>query len=150
MRPKSLKPFFLLVLFLVSFGHKSYAELEVEDAWIRSGPANTKTFAGYLKLKNTYSTEISIKKLKSSAFEKIEIHASLAEDGMSTMKKLNALEIPANSEFNLKPGGYHLMLMKPKKEIKETDLIEFIIYFEVEGRINILRSDAMILRNGYE
>ena len=150
MRPKSLKPFFLLVLFLVSFGHKSYAELEVEDAWIRSGPANTKTFAGYLKLKNTYSTEISIKKLKSSAFEKIEIHASLAEDGMSTMKKLNALEIPANSAFNLKPGGYHLMLMKPKKEIKETNLIEFIIYFEVEGRINILRSDAMILRNGYE
>ena len=150
MRSKSLKPFFLLALFLVSFGDKSYAELEVEDAWIRSGPANSKTFAGYLKLKNTYSTEISIKKLKSSAFEKIEIHASLAEDGMSTMKKLNALEIPANSAFNLKPGGYHLMLMKPKKEIKETNLIEFIIYFEVEGRINILRSDAMILRNGYE
>ena len=150
MRPKSLKPFFLLALFLVSFGHKSYAELGVEDVWIRSGPANTKTFAGYLKLKNTYSTEISIKELKSTAFEKIEIHASLSEDGMSSMKKLNALEIPANSEFNLKPGGYHLMLMKPKKEIKETDLIEFIIYFEVEGRINILRSDAMILRNGYE
>jgi hypothetical protein len=40
--------------------------------------------------------------------------------------------------------------MRPKKEIKEADLIEFMIYFEVEGRTNILRNDAMILRNGYE
>ena len=78
------------------------------------------------------------------------MHASLTEDGMSSMKKLNMLEIPANSAFNLEPGGYHLMLMRPKKEIKEADLIEFMIYFEVEGRTNILRNDAMILRNGYE
>ena len=66
------------------------------------------------------------------------------------MKKLNALEIPAHSAFNLEPGGYHLMLMKPKKEVKETDLVELMIYFEAEGIIKILRRDAMVLRNGYE
>ena len=135
---------------MVSFGHKSYAELAVDDAWIRSGPPNSKTFAGYLKFTNTSSTEIFIKELKSNAFEKIEMHSSFTEGGISSMKRLNALEIPAHSAFNLEPGGYHLMLMKPKKEIKETDLVEIMIYFETEGRTNILRSDAMVLRNGYE
>ena len=150
MRSKSLNFFILIVLFLVSFGHKSYAELAVDDAWIRSGPPNSKTFAGYLKFTNTSSTEIFIKELKSNAFEKIEMHSSFTESGISSMKRLNALEIPAHSAFNLEPGGYHLMLMRPKKEIKEADLVEIMIYFEVEGRTNILRSDAMVLRNGYE
>jgi len=135
---------------LVSFGHKSYAELAVDDAWIRSGPPNSKTFAGYLKFTNTSSTEIFIKELKSNAFEKIEMHSSFAEGGISSMNKLNALEIPAHSAFNLEPGGYHLMLMKPKKEVKETDLVELMIYFEAEGIIKILRRDAIVLRNGYE
>tara|TARA_Y100000741_G_scaffold280153_1_gene219928 strand:- start:69 stop:476 length:408 start_codon:yes stop_codon:yes gene_type:complete len=135
---------------LVSFGHTSYAELAIDDAWIRSGPPNSTIFAGYLKFTNTSSTEISIKELKSNAFEKIEMHSSFTEDGISSMKKLNALEIPANSTLNLKPGGYHLMLNSPNKMIKESDLIELMIYFEVEGSIMILRSDAMVLRNGYE
>ena len=135
---------------MVSFGHTSYAELAIDDAWIRSGPPNSKTFAGYLKFTNRSSAEISIKELKSNAFEKIEMHSSFTEDGISSMKKLNALEIPANSTLNLKPGGYHLMLSSPNKMIKESDLIELMIYFEVEGSIMILRSDAMVLRNGYE
>ena len=135
---------------MVSFGHTSYAELAIDDAWIRSGPPNSKTFAGYLKFTNRSSAEISIKELKSNAFEKIEMHSSFTEDGISSMKKLNALEIPANSTLNLKPGGYHLMLNSPNKMIKESDLIELMIYFEVEGSIKILRSDAMVLRNGYE
>ena len=135
---------------MVSFGHTSYAELAIDDAWIRSGPPNSKTFAGYLKFTNTSYTEISIKELKSNAFEKIEMHSSFTEDGISSMKKLNALEIPANSTLNLKPGGYHLMLNSPNKMIKESDLIELMIYFEVEGSIKILRSDAVVLRNGYE
>lgn len=135
---------------MVSFGHTSYAELAIDDAWIRSGPPNSKTFAGYLKFTNRSSTKISIKELKSNAFEKIEMHSSFTEDGISSMKKLNALEIPANSSLNLKPGGYHLMLNSPNKMIKESDLIELMIYFETEGSIMILRSDAMVLRNGYE
>ena len=150
MRPKSLNFFILIVLFLVSFGHTSYAELVIDDPWIRSGPPNSKTFSGYLKFTNTSSTEIFIKELKSNAFEKIEMHSSFIEDGISSMKKLNALEIPANSTLNLKPGGYHLMLNSPNKMIKESDLIELMIYFETEGSIMILRSDAMVLRNGYE
>ncbi len=42
------------------------------------------------------------------------------------------------------------MLMSPKKDIKEGNLVELIIYYEDENRIKILRSDAMVLRNGYE
>ena len=44
--------------------------------------------------------------------------------------------------MKLEPGGYHLMLMSPKKDIKEGNLVELIIYYEDEDRIKILRSDA--------
>ena len=73
-----------------------------------------------------------IKKMKSNAFDQIEIHSSLIEDGISTMRKMDSLKIPENSEVKLDPGGYHLMLMSPIKEIKEGDLVEMIIYYEAE------------------
>ena len=88
--------------------------------------------------------------MKSNAFDQIEIHSSFIEDGISTMRKMDSLEIPENSEVKLDPGGYHLMLMSPIKEIKEGNLVEMIIYYEAEDRIKILRSDATVLRDGYE
>ncbi|GIS40278.1 MAG: hypothetical protein Ct9H90mP13_01240 [Pseudomonadota bacterium] len=53
--------------------------------------------------------------MKSNAFDQIEIHSSFIEDGISKMRKINNLRISENSEMKLEPGGYHLMLMSPKK-----------------------------------
>ena len=88
--------------------------------------------------------------MKSNAFDQIEIHSSFIEDGISSMRKIDSLKIPENSEVKLDPGGYHLMMMRPKKEIKEGNLVELIIYYKTVDRIKILRSDAMVLRDGYE
>ncbi len=88
--------------------------------------------------------------MKSNAFDQIEIHSSFIEDGISSMRKIDSLRIPENSEVKLDPGGYHLMMMNPKKEIKEGNLVELIIYYKTVDRIKILRSDAMVLRDGYE
>ena len=88
--------------------------------------------------------------MKSNAFDQIEIHSSFIEDGISTMRKIDNLRISENSEMKLEPDSYHLMLMSPIKEIKEGNLVEMIIYYEAEDRIKILRSDAMVLRDGYE
>ena len=85
-----------------------------------------------------------IKKMKSNAFDQIEIHSSFIEDGISTMRKMDSLKIPENSEVKLDPGGYHLMLMSPIKEMKEGNLVEMIIYYEADDRIKILRSDATV------
>ena len=88
--------------------------------------------------------------MKSNVFEQIEIHSSFVENGISTMRKIDSLRISENSEMKLEPGSYHLMLMGPKKDIKEGNLVELIIYYEDEDRIKILRSDAVVLRNGHE
>ena len=86
--------------------------------------------------------------MKSNAFDQIEIHSSFIEDGISTMRKMDSLKIPENSEVKLDPGGYHLMLISPIKEIKEGNLVEMIIYYEAEDRIKILRSVAKVLSDG--
>ena len=150
MRSKSIKPLILLAFLLISFGQESFAELELDNAWVRSAPPNSKIFSGYLNFKNISSDKILIKSIKSNAFEKVEIHTSLIEDGISSMRRVETLEITENSELKLKPGGYHLMLMNPKKAIKEKNLVELIIYYETKERIKILRSDALVLRDGYE
>ena len=150
MRTKSIKPLILFAFLSIAFGQEIFAELNVNDSWIRSAPPNSKIFSGYLKFKNVSPNEITIKKMKSNAFDQIEIHSSFIEDGISSMRKIDSLRIPENSEVKLDPGGYHLMMMSPKKEIKEGNLVELIIYYKTVDRIKILRSDAMVLRDGYE
>ena len=68
--------------------------------------------------------------MKSNAFDQIEIHSSFIEDGISTMRKMDSLKIPENSEVKLDPGGYHLMLISPIKEIKEGNVVALIGDFE--------------------
>ena len=138
MRSKSIKSLIPLAFFVIIFGQKSFAELEVKNAWIRTAPPNSEKFSGYLKLKNTSSDEIIINNLKSNAFEKIEIHSSSIENGISLMKKIDGLKVPIHSEFNLEPGNYHLMLMKLSKTLKVGEEIEFMLHFKHSGMVKVI------------
>ena len=110
----------------------------MKNAWIRTAPPNSEKFSGYLKLKNTSSDEIIINNLKSNAFEKIEIHSSSIENGISLMKKIDGLKVPIHSEFNLEPGNYHLMLMKLSKTLKVGEEIEFMLHFKHSGMVKVI------------
>ena len=46
--------------------------------------------------------EITINKMKSNAFDQIEIHSSFIEDGISTMRKIDNLRISETSFRNIK------------------------------------------------
>lgn len=67
--------------------------------------------AGYLELRNNSDASIEISEVSSPSFGSVEIHESTMEDGISRMRRIDALIIPANSTVTLERGGKHLMLM---------------------------------------
>lgn len=70
--------------------------------------------AGFLVLTNNTNKAIRITQVTSPQFAAIEIHETTLENGVSRMRRLDVLEVPAHGSVTLARGGKHLMLMRPR------------------------------------
>lgn len=93
--------------------------VKVEQAWIRAAPPGAMMLAGYARLINAGSEPVVIRSASSAAFEVVEFHRTVEEDGVSKMRAAGDLELQPQAEIALEPGGLHLMLMRPRQEIRE-------------------------------
>ena len=121
--------FSILLLILPSLAQ---ADLEFSNAWIRDLPATVPVRAGYMSIENTGDHKRYIISFQSDAFEKIEIHQTIEEDGLMRMQQLDYLLISAGKKLELQPGGIHLMLINPLREIKPGDEINIWVSFEYD------------------
>lgn len=118
----------ILTIMLILFTYNTYAfmagidesrdthgELEIIGAYIpmaSSGMMNT----GYLKFKNVSNKKIVFYQFTSPVWDSIEIHNV-------EHKKMDQLVIPEKSTVELKPGNTHLMLIGPRRDLKEGEEI---------------------------
>ena len=66
----------------------------------------------------------------SPAFDSASLHATIVEDGISRMRETKALRIAAGESAVLEPGGMHLMLMQPKRRLRQGEQVD--IRFELD------------------
>jgi periplasmic copper chaperone A len=107
----------LLLLACVSAASATTLSLTAENGWIRSAPPGATMLAGYLQLSNTGDTQLSVVGARSDAFDAVELHRSIEEDGVARMRPVDLIVIPPGQTVALEPGGLHLMLMRPKKKL---------------------------------
>ena len=101
--------------------------IEVSDAWIREAPPGSTVLAGYLTIHNHNSTPVTISGVSGEDFSSIEIHRIVTEDGMSRMQRAGALQISPGERFVLEPGGYHLMLFNPTRQLQADDSVTLLL-----------------------
>lgn len=95
------------------------ADVVFDDAYIPEPPPGHGMAAGYATIINTSSDAITLAEVRTEAFETAELHETRLENGMSRMRPLPAIEIPAGGSFELKPRGPHLMLMGPRVSLSD-------------------------------
>ena len=84
--------------------------LTVRDATVREllpGSANT---AAYVELHNPSDQPVRVIRATSSAVRSIEFHRTARRNNMMSMRRLEAIVVPAQGTLRLEPGGLHLML----------------------------------------
>lgn len=99
--------------------------ISFSDAHIPEAPPGAQVMAGYMTIHNSTDTPIDITSVSSPEFSSVEIHLSKDVDGVAKMLPQKKLHIPANGTLVLKPGGYHLMLIKPLKQMRDGDSVNF-------------------------
>jgi copper(I)-binding protein len=63
----------------------------------------------------------------------VEIHEMVMDGSVMKMRAIPGLELPAGKAVDLKPGGYHLMLMDLKQELKVGESVPVTLVIEGAG-----------------
>lgn len=110
------------------------ADVEVSGGWIRLLPAGVPA-AGYFELRNSGKAAVALVAASSPAFGQAMLHRTALKDGRSTMMRIDEVEIPAGGQLAFAPGGYHLMLIKPTRELRVGDDFALTLEFASGAKI---------------
>jgi copper(I)-binding protein len=86
--------------------------ITVEQAWARPTSAGMPNGAAYLVVRNAGSSADRLVAATSEVAERAELHNhTIDAQGVAMMRPVEAIEVPAGGQAELKPGGFHLMLL---------------------------------------
>lgn len=119
--------------------------VSVTDAWIREAPPGATAMAAYMLVVNLSRRGLALSKVTSPAFGEIQMHVVEVKDGMTKMKEVPGFTLAPNARLVFKPGGNHLMLLKPKKALKSGDIVPMVLYFGKDGHRSL---QVKVLRQG--
>jgi hypothetical protein len=107
------------------------AQVSVTDAWVRGTVTGQKATGAFMQLKSP--ADATLVDVSSPAAKIVEIHEMKMEGGMMKMNAVERLPLPAGKTVELKPGGYHVMLMDLVALLKEGDTVPLKLTFEDKG-----------------
>lgn len=131
--------FLFAVLLLAACGGQQ-PPLVASDVEITAPLPGRSMSAGFLVLRNTTDEAIRITGASSPQFESVEIHETTIENGVSRMRRLDALLVPAHGSLTLERGGKHLMLTRAR------DLGDAITLHLLSGDVPVLTIEYRIGR----
>ncbi|OGI54567.1 MAG: hypothetical protein A3E57_06270 [Candidatus Muproteobacteria bacterium RIFCSPHIGHO2_12_FULL_60_33] len=105
------------------------AGVSVRDAWVRESPPGVAMMAGYMTLRNDTPRAQLLVAANSSDFEAVMIHRTIVKDGMTGMVHAPQIELLPASSLIFAPGGYHLMLLSPKRTLRAGDRVDITLEF---------------------
>ena len=123
-------------------------ELLVSEAYIRGLPPGQTVTAAFMTIRNGYDHDCRLLGAASPVASRAELHQHSHQDGVMSMRRVPELRIPAGSQVNLKPGGYHLMLFGLQTPLVDGEAYSLSLVFEncPDVQLNVPVRD--VLREG--
>lgn len=123
-----MKKLFITGLLALTTAAWAQTTVKVEDAWVRGTVATQKATGAFMRL--TPSANARLVEAKSSVAGLVEIHEMAMENDVMRMRQVPGLDLAAGRTLELKPGGYHVMLMDLKQPLKAGEQVPITLVFE--------------------
>jgi copper(I)-binding protein len=108
--------------------------LMIETPWARATPPQAPVAGGFLTVRNTGRSGDRLLSASSPDAERVEIHEMRMDGEMMRMRRVDdGLAIAPNATLELKPGGYHLMFIKPRHPFVAGETVTATLRFEHAG-----------------
>jgi periplasmic copper chaperone A len=111
--------------------------IEVHEAWIRPA-AKGSNGAVYFLIHNHSSQADELIGVSAEIAAAAELHESKMSGDIMQMNKLESIPLEANTEIEFAPGGYHVMLVGLKSDLKQGDEIGIVLHFRNYEDIQVM------------
>jgi copper(I)-binding protein len=128
MRNRSHWPSVAAALLLAVAPSVASAQVTVTDPWVRGTVAGQRATGAFMKL--TPAADLKLVTAASPVAKIVEIHEMTMDGGVMKMRAIPKLALPAGKATELKPGGYHVMLMALDRTLAEGEVVPITLTFE--------------------
>ncbi len=135
--------------------------IEVQNAWVRpavmtgmadetsdtmegmegmddmDGAASTSNSAAYMIIMNNSDTANAIVGAATDVATTVELHTVEMDNGVMKMRPVEQIDVPANGQATLQPGGFHVMLLGIKQDLVEGDTVDLTLTFQNGEEITV-------------
>jgi copper(I)-binding protein len=103
-------------------------EVTIKEPWVRGTVRGQKATGAFMQLTATESATLVA--VESPVAGSVQIHEMKMENDVMKMRAIQKLDLPAGKAVDLKPGGYHMMLMDLKQPLKKGEAVPISLRFE--------------------
>ena len=117
---------------LLAAATAAQAQVEARAAWTRATVQGQTAAGAYMQL--TSRERASVVGAESPAAGTVEIHEMMMEGKVMRMRALSKLELPPGKTVELKPGGYHIMLLSLPRPLKKGEVVPIRLKVEMADK----------------
>ena len=133
----------LLAAALITIALPAAADVSVTGAWVRGTVAGQSSTGAFMQIKSP--TDTALVAVSSPAAKIVEVHSMKMEGGVMKMNAVDKVAVPAGQPVELKPGGYHVMLVDLVAPLKEGDTVPLKLTFQDKaGKKETLEVKAVV------
>lgn len=92
------------------------AEVKVDSAWVRGTTVSQKATGAFMTIVS--GKPATLLAVASPLAGKAEIHEMRMDGSVMRMRRVDEIVLPAGKPVNLNPGGYHVMLMDLREQLR--------------------------------
>lgn len=107
------------------------AQVTVSEPWVRGTVESQMATGAFMRL--TAATDARLLGARSPVAGIVEIHEMALENNVMRMREISRLDLPAGRTVELRPGGYHVMLLDLKRSLKPGEEVPITLEVEQGG-----------------
>jgi periplasmic copper chaperone A len=123
-----MKLWFASSLFALAAHAVAQPAVDVKQPWVRATVAQQSATGAFMQL--TAASDLRLVAAQSPVAGVVEVHEMAMENQVMKMRAVPHLPLPAGKTVELKPGGYHVMLMDLKTQVKAGETVPLTLVFE--------------------
>lgn len=150
MTHRFLSPMAIAAVAASLFAGAAHAQsVEISQPWVRATVAGQKATGAFMRI--TAKEAVTLVGASSPVASVTEVHEMAMDGGVMKMRAIAGLPIAAQQTVELKPGGYHVMLMDLKQPVVKDSQVPITLLFKdgkgVQSRVE-LTAPAQALMGG--
>jgi copper(I)-binding protein len=115
-------------LLLSLFATAAMAQVTISNPWVRGTVGGMKATGAFMEISSRADTRLV--GAASPAAKVVEVHEMAMVDNVMRMRAIPAIAVPAGKPVELKPGGYHVMLIDLVKPLEPGATVPITLTFE--------------------